>query len=331
MTAIRISDLALEFTGTTTVRALDGVDLDVADGSSVAIVGESGSGKSTLASVIGRLQPRSATIVRGELEVDGIDVLRLSDDALRAYRRDTLAYIAQDPIGSLDPTMRIGAQLRLILRAVGDDDSVARQVELLTSMQITDPARVIRLFPHQISGGMAQRVAIAMAMCRRPKLLIADEPTAALDSQVREEVIRLLFAQAREQGTTIVWLSHDLPAVARWCDQVAVMYAGRVVERGPADAVLGSPVHPYSRALAATDPSRARRGERLASIPGSPPVLHGESEGCAFAARCAHRIDACEVVRPEPVPPRQSLCIRTAELVDAGRRAGLTPEEEVSA
>ncbi|KJL29388.1 ABC transporter ATP-binding protein [Microbacterium oxydans] len=331
MTAIRISDLALEFTGATTVRALDGVDLDVADGSSVAIVGESGSGKSTLAAAIGRLQPRSASIVRGQLEVDGIDVLGLDDDALRAYRRDTLAYIAQDPIGSLDPTMRIGAQLRLILRAVADDDSVARQVELLAAMQISDPARVIRLFPHQVSGGMAQRVAIAMAMCRRPKLLIADEPTAALDSQVREEVIRLLFTQAQEQGTTIIWLSHDLPAVARWCDQVAVMYAGRVVERGPAAAVLGRPVHPYSRALAATDPSRARRGERLASIPGSPPVLHGESEGCAFAARCAHRIDACEVVRPEPLGERHSLCIRAAELVDADHRAGSHPGEELSA
>lgn len=331
MTAVRISDLALEFTGATTVRALDGVDLDVATGSSVAIVGESGSGKSTLAAVIGRLQPRSAHIVRGELEVDGIDVLGLGHEALRTYRRDTLAYIAQDPIGSLDPTMRIGAQLKLVLRAVGDDGSLPRQMKLLESMRITDPARVVRLFPHQISGGMAQRVAIAMAMCRRPKLLIADEPTAALDSQVREEVIRLLFTQAREQGTTILWLSHDLPAVARWCDEVAVMYAGRVVERGPAAAVLGSPVHPYARALAATDPSRARRGERLSSIPGSPPVLHGESEGCAFAARCAHRIDACDVIRPEPVSPRHSLCIRTAELVDADRRARLLPEEEVSA
>jgi oligopeptide/dipeptide ABC transporter ATP-binding protein len=331
MTAVHISDLALDFTGATTVRALDGVDLDVADGSSVAIVGESGSGKSTLAAVIGRLQPGSARIVRGALDVDGIDVLSLDDDALRAYRRDTLAYIAQDPIGSLDPTMRIGAQLKLVLRAVGDDGSPRRQVQLLESMLIADPARVVRLFPHQISGGMAQRVAIAMAMCRRPKLLIADEPTAALDSQVREEVMRLLFAQAREQGTTILWLSHDLPAVARWCDEVAVMYAGRVVERGPASAVLGSPVHPYARALAATDPSRARRGERLSSIPGSPPVLHGESEGCAFAARCVHRIDACEVVRPEPLGPRRSLCIRAAELVDADHRPGLQPGEEVSA
>lgn len=330
MTAVRISDLTLDFTGATTVRALDGVDLDIVAGSSVAIVGESGSGKSTLASVIGRMQPRSARIVRGALEVDGRDVLGLDDEALRRYRRDTLAYIAQDPLGSLDPTMRIGAQLRLILRGIGDDSSRARQIALLDSMRIADPERVIRLFPHQISGGMAQRVAIAMAMCRRPTLLIADEPTAALDSQVREEVIRLLFTRAREQGTTILWLSHDLPAVARWCDEVAVMYAGRVVERGPASAVLGRPVHPYSRALAATDPTRARRGERLASIPGSPPVLHGESQGCAFADRCAHRIDACAAIRPEPVPPRHSLCIRTAELLEADRQSGVSRQEGVS-
>ena len=331
MTALRISDLALEFTGTTTVRALDGVDLEVDDGSSLALVGESGSGKSTLASVVGRLQPRSARIVRGRVDVDGIDVLSLGPEALRAYRRDTLAYVAQDPIGSLDPTMRIGAQLRLVLRAVGEDDSPQRRTALLEAMQIADAPRVLRLFPHQISGGMAQRVAIAMALCRRPALLIADEPTAALDSQVREEVVRLMFTQAREQGTTILWLSHDLPAVARWCDEVAVMYAGRVVERGGAAEVLGSPVHPYSRALAATDPSRARRGERLASSPGAPPVLHGEAEGCAFAARCAFRVDACEISRPAPVAPRHSLCIRTAELAGASPGEPRPAAQEVRA
>ncbi|MCP2635173.1 ABC transporter ATP-binding protein [Microbacterium sp. HD4P20] len=320
MTAVRIRDLVLEFTGTTTVRALDGVDLEVAEGSSLAIVGESGSGKSTLASVVGRLQPRSARIVNGTLEVGGVDVLALDAGGLRRYRRDALAYIAQDPIGSLDPTMRIGRQLQLVLSAMGDDTSTRRQLELLEAMQIENPARVIRLFPHQVSGGMAQRVAIAMAMCRTPKLLIADEPTAALDSQVREEVVRLLFDQARAQGTTVLWLSHDLPAVARWCDEVAVMYAGRVVERGPAQAVLGQPVHPYSRALAATDPSRARRGERLASIPGAPPMLHGPAEGCAFAPRCPARIEACATTRPQPAVTRHSLCIRTEELLAQDRQ-----------
>ncbi|QLD11623.1 ABC transporter ATP-binding protein [Microbacterium oleivorans] len=318
MSAVTIRDLALDFVGSTTVRALDGVDLEIDEGSSLALVGESGSGKSTLASVLGRLQPPSARIVRGGIEVAGIDVLGLGTAALRRYRRDELAYIAQDPIGSLDPTMRIGRQLQLVLRSTGQDASTSRRRELLEEMQIDAPDRVLPLFPHQVSGGMAQRVAIALAMCRRPRLLIADEPTAALDSQVREEVVRLMFAQARALGTTILWLSHDLPAVARWCDDVAVMYAGRVVERGRARDVLGTPVHPYSRALAATDPSRMRQGERLASIPGAPPVLHGESAGCAFSERCAVSVAACATTRPQPGPVRASLCIRTDELVRSG-------------
>ncbi|MDF2990898.1 MAG: hypothetical protein K0S37_1412 [Microbacterium sp.] len=317
MSAVTIRDLALDFDGSPTVRALDGVDLEIAEGSSLALVGESGSGKSTLASVLGRLQPRSARIVRGEVRVAGIDVLTLDVPALRRFRRDELAYVAQDPIGSLDPTMRIGRQLQLVLRSTGQDASLARRVDLLEAMRIADPGRVLRLFPHQVSGGMAQRVAIALALCRRPRLLIADEPTAALDSQVREEVVRLMFDQARALGTTILWLSHDLPAVARWCDDVAVMYAGRVVERWRAADVLGAPVHPYSRALAATDPSRVREGERLASIPGAPPVLHAEASGCAFEPRCPVRIEACARSRPEPTPVRASLCIRTDELLRA--------------
>ncbi|GAA1860810.1 ABC transporter ATP-binding protein [Microbacterium koreense] len=323
MTGVSIRDLVLEFPAAS-VRALDGLDLEVAEGSSMAIVGESGSGKSTLASVIGRLQPDSAHIPRGRVLVGEQDVLALSSNDLRVFRRERLAYIAQDPIGSLDPTMRIGRQLQLVLRTIGDDTSTARQTGLLEGMQIAHPERVLRLFPHQISGGMAQRVAIAMAMCRRPRLLIADEPTAALDAQVREEVIRLMFEQARHLGTTILWLSHDLTAVSRWCDEVAVMYAGRVVERGPAGSVFDTPVHPYTRALAHADPSRAARGERLAGIPGTPPLLHGESLGCAFAPRCAFALDECHAIRPEPSSIRHSLCIRTDELVANDR-------EEVSA
>lgn len=322
MTAVRVDDLVLEFTGETPVRALDGVDLDVAAGSSLAIVGESGSGKTTLASVLGRLQPRAARIERGSVQVDGRDVLGLDHAQLRALRRQTLAYVPQDPIGSLDPTMRIGRQLALVLRACGQDPSRERQLELLAGMHIDAPDRVVRLFPHQISGGMAQRVAIALALCRRPRVLIADEPTAALDSEVREEVVRLWFERAADIGTTTLWLSHDLPAVARWCDEVAVMYAGRIVERGPARAVLDQPVHPYARALAGTDPSRLREGERLVSIPGSPPVLHGPSTGCAFAPRCEFRIEPCESTHPEPVAltgGRASLCLRTDELVLADR------------
>src|SRR5690606_6802191 len=175
-----------------------------------------------------------------------------------------------------------------------------------------------RAYPHQLSGGMAQRVAIALAMARSPELLVADEPTAALDSQVREEVLGMVFTLAAEAGTGILWLSHDLPAVARRCDRVAVMYGGRVVEHGPARDVLGAPAHPYTAALAASAPSAAGPGERLEPVPGRPPVLTGPSPGCAFAPRCPYRIGRCESERPRPVRVREQdvLCHRAAELAE---------------
>lgn len=315
--ALEIDDVAVEFTtGSGRVRALDGATLTVQPGISVAIVGESGSGKSTLASLVGRLQPRSAEIVRGTVRVDGLDVMGMDVGALRELRRTTLGMVPQDPIGSLDPTLRVGRQLQLVLRQAGRDARNEARIALLEAVRIDDPPRVLRLYPHQLSGGMAQRVAIAIAMCRSPRLLIADEPTAALDAQVREDVIRVMFEQAHATGTTILWLSHDLPTVGRWCDEVAVMYAGRTVEQGPADTVLGSPVHPYTRALAAADPSRVPRGARLASIAGVPPVLQDAADGCAFAPRCGYVTDGCRTTRPEPaiVGERTHLCLRAEEL-----------------
>ncbi|SDU78718.1 ABC transporter ATP-binding protein [Jiangella alkaliphila] len=317
MSALEIDDVAVEFaTESGPVRALDGASLTVRPGSSVAIVGESGSGKSTLASLIGRLQPGNARIVRGSVHVDGRDVAQLDTRALRELRRTMLGSVPQDPIESLDPTLRIGRQLQLVLRLAGKDSGVPARRALLEGVRIDDPDRVLRLHPHEVSGGMAQRIAIAIAMCRSPRILVADEPTAALDAQVREDVIRLMFEQARATGTTIVWLSHDLPTVARWCDEVAVMYAGRIVEHGPAAEVLGSPVHPYTRALAAADPTRVRQGERLASIGGGPPVLHAEADGCAFAPRCAFADDACSAGRPGPstLRGRVHLCRRAEAL-----------------
>lgn len=321
--ALLIEDVALDFVaGDRRVRGLDGANLRVEPGRSVAVVGESGSGKSTLASLVGRLQPDAAQVIRGRVLVDGVDVASLDAAGIRGLRRDTLGAVPQDPIGSLDPTMRIGRQLALALHGVRRDSGRREQAGLLGRMQITDPERVLQLFPHQVSGGMAQRISIAIAMCRRPRILIADEPTAALDSQVKDGVVELLFAEARAAGTTILWLSHDLPAVSRWCDEVAVMYAGRIVEHGPARAVLEHPVHPYSRALAGTDPTRTAQGERLQTIAGTPPVLVGEALGCAFADRCPSVVDACRTTRPGPVTvrigqaPRESLCLRTAELLE---------------
>ncbi|MEU8147452.1 ABC transporter ATP-binding protein [Nonomuraea sp. NPDC048901] len=325
-----------------TARALDGADLRVAAGEAVGVVGESGSGKSTLGAAIGRLLPRQAVVAAGSVRVAGEPVLDLPPAALRRLRRQRLGFVFQDPIASLDPTMRVGAQLRLVLRAHGRDGRSGRdgserpdgregrqgpqgpdgraglqaQVAFhLERVKLDDP-RVATAYPHQLSGGMAQRVAIALAMAASPELLVADEPTASLDSQVREEVLNVVFALARQAGTSIVWLSHDLPAVARRCDRVAVMYAGRVVESGPAADVLGDPVHPYTAALARSAPAVAVPGVRLEPVPGRPPVLTGPSPGCAFAPRCPFAEDRCATERPEPVRvgAKDVLCHRAAEL-----------------
>lgn len=308
MSLLSVRNLVIDYPAT---RALDGADLDLSPGETLGLVGESGSGKSTLGSAVGRLLPRAARRTEGEVRVAGEPVFDLPPGKLRHLRRRHLGFVFQDPIASLDPTMRVGAQLRLVLGRGEDVGHHLRRVKL-------DESRVARAYPHQLSGGMAQRVAIAMAMAGSPELLVADEPTAALDSQVREEVLNVVFSLAAEAGTGILWLSHDLPAVARRCDQVAVMYGGRVVERGPAREVLGAPAHPYTAALSGSAPAAAALGERLEPVPGRPPVLTGPSPGCAFAPRCPYRIERCGHERPEPLRVREQdvLCHRATELAD---------------
>lgn len=266
MRILDIRDLVVDYSKRDeTIRALDGASLSVDAGDSIGLVGESGSGKSTVASAIGRLLPRNARYTSGSIEVDGHDVLALDPDGLRALRRELLGFIPQDAVPALDPTMRIGRQLQLALRGI--PMGRAEQLDLMERVRMRDPERVLRAFPHEISGGMAQRIVIAMTMARRPRILVADEPTAALDSSVRAEVTKLLFDLAADAGTTVVWLSHDLRSVGRWCRRVAVMYQGKVVEEGPAEQVLESPTHPYTVALAAADPARAKPGERIETTP----------------------------------------------------------------
>lgn len=308
---VELTDVCLDYvTPTRQVRALDGATLSVAPGETIGIVGESGSGKSTVASLLGRMLPDVAQVRSGAVRVAGRDVLDLQRPELIKLRREVLGFVWQDPIGSLDPTMRIGRQLSLV---AGRGTPRAELIRMLTEVLIDEPERVLGLFPHQISGGMAQRITIAMAMARRPRVLIADEPTAALDTQVRNEVLALIFRLAAEQGTSVLWLSHDLRSVARWCSSVAVMYAGRVVETGPAAKVLADPVHPYTRALAGADPALARAGRdsRLVTIGGSPPVLELAATGCAFAERCPDVAAVCRTLRPIETlvaSDRSSLC-----------------------
>jgi peptide/nickel transport system ATP-binding protein len=309
---LEVDDLAVDYEPRgRRVRALDGADLVVDAGETVGIVGESGSGKSTLGSAVGGLLPRTARRAAGSLAVAGEQVFDLPSKDLRRVRRERLGFVFQDPIGSLDPTMRVGAQLRLV-RGNGGGDPLSH----LERVRLADPRRVARAYPHQLSGGMAQRVAIALAMARTPRLLVADEPTAALDSQVREEVLDVVFSLTEDSGTSILWLSHDLGAVARRCSRVAVMYGGRVVEEGPAGDVFGRPAHPYTAALARSAPARATRGARLVPVPGRPPVLDGPAAGCAFAARCPYAEERCFHERPEPVTigNQSVLCHRAGNL-----------------
>ncbi|MEU5397717.1 ABC transporter ATP-binding protein [Streptomyces sp. NPDC005963] len=301
---LAVEDLVAEYrTPQRTVRALDGVDLVVDRGERVGVVGESGSGKSTLGLVVGRLLPAATRYPRGRVLVEGESVLELPPERIALLRRERLGLIAQDPVGALNPTLRIGRQLRLALRSgrrtarkPGDGELSA----MLDRVLIRDPERVLRLYPHEISGGMAQRVAVAMVMAREPDLLIADEPTAALDSQVRTEVLRLIFSLASEHRTTVLWLSHDLAGVTRWCERTVVMYGGRVVEDGPAGDVLTAPQHPYTAALSDTDPARATSGERLRTIRGGPPAPDAHTDGCVFAPRCERVTELCRTDRPEP-------------------------------
>lgn len=261
MSLIDVDGLVVEYaTRDRVVRALDGTSLAVEAGERVAIVGESGSGKSTLGASLGALLPRPARVAEGSVRIEGQDLAQLGRQALRSLRRETLGFIPQDPIATLDPTKRVGRQLAMVVGDIGGDTSRNALANLLEDVRINDPESVLRRFPHQLSGGMAQRVAVAIAMVRKPRVLVADEPTAALDANVRRDVLRLIFEIAGETGATVLWLSHDLDAVAKWCERVVVMYRGEVVEDGPATVVLQDPEHPYTKSLLDSMPSRLQRG-----------------------------------------------------------------------
>ena len=310
------------------VRALDDVHLKIAPGETLGLVGESGCGKSTLAYSLLRLVPPPGRIVKGEVLWKGQDLLRLSDQAIRHVRGKEIALIFQDPSAALNPVLTIGthvAEPLQIHRGMGRQEAWQEAVELLEAVGIPDPAVRAKDYPHQMSGGMKQRVSIAMAIACSPDLLIADEPTSALDVTVQAQILELLERLKEELRLAILLVSHDLGVVAQHADRVAVMYAGRIVEEAPVGLIFHDPKHPYTtgllRSLPGASGSVGSAGKKkLHGIPGTVPDLAALPPGCAFAPRCPLEFDACRRVVPPLLtvsPEHLAACYAYPEIVAA--------------
>lgn len=289
-------------TDSSAVEIVRGISFSVEAGETVGIVGESGSGKSFTALSVAGLLPNGARVTDGSVRVDGRDVVALPEAQRRALRGATVGMVYQDPMTSLNPMMRIGAQVREGLTAHGWSraDATARSIEVLHEVGLPSPDAMARLYPHQLSGGMRQRVLIATALAPRPKILIADEPTTALDVTIQQQILELINQLRDEYGLAVVWITHDLGVVARIARRVMVMYAGRIVEVATTEDLFARPTHPYSEGLIASIPPMGS-AERLPlpQIGGMPVSLTDLPPGCPFAPRCAHRIDRCDTEEPD--------------------------------
>jgi len=310
-------------TGAGVVRAVDDVSWSVEPGETVAIVGESGSGKSVTALSVLRLIPDPpGRITAGEVWFGGRDLMTLSDEEMREVRGGAIGMVFQEPMTSLNPVLTIGRQITETLeqhRGLDRGASYQRAVELLMLVGIADAARRLKQYPHQLSGGMRQRVMIAIALACEPKLIIADEPTTALDVTIQAQILELMKALTQRLGVALVIITHNLGVVARYANRVNVMYAGRIVESGPATEIYHRPRHPYTIALLRSVPRLDRpRQARLDPVEGQPPDLTRLDEGCSFRPRCRFAIDACATARP-PLAPigdgvHLSACFRSHEL-----------------
>jgi oligopeptide/dipeptide ABC transporter ATP-binding protein len=302
---LEVEDLRTTFfTDDGAVGAVDGVSFDLDRGQVLGIVGESGSGKSVTMLSIMRLLSEQHSKTTGSVTFDGVDVLALPQKAMREYRGSEMAMIFQDPMTSLNPVYRVGWQLVEAIRL--HDDSISkpaaidRAAEVLASVGIPSPRERLDAYPHELSGGMRQRVMIAMALVNNPKLLIADEPTTALDVTTQAQIIELIRRLREDFNSAIVFITHDLGVVAELCDEVLVMYAGNVVEHAEVDDLFSNPQHPYTWGLLGSLPSRHLRSARLYSIPGAPPSMLRPPAGCRFNPRCEFVMDIC---REGPQPP----------------------------
>jgi peptide/nickel transport system ATP-binding protein len=295
-------------------KAVDDVSFTLARGEILGLAGESGSGKSvTGLSVLGLIDP-PGRIESGRILYRGNDLRGLDAETLRQLRGNRIAMVFQDPMMTLNPVLRIDTQMIEALQAhgpIGRAEARARACEALRKVGIPAPEERMESYPHQLSGGMRQRVAIAIALLNRPDLVIADEPTTALDVTIQAQILYEVRALCREAATALIWITHDLAVLAGLADRIAVMYAGRIVESGPVGEVLDRPLHPYTRGLIDAVPSRNRRGTRLAQIPGNAPRITELPSGCAFRPRCERASARCatEVPRTLPAPGRELRCV----------------------
>ena len=320
-----VRELTVEFdTMQGTLRAADHVSFSVSEGEVLGIVGESGSGKSVSVQSILRLLPSPpARIVAGEVHYGGRDLLQLPNHELRKVRGNEIALVSQDPIPALNPVLTVGRQIAEAIWAhhpdVSKREASARAVELLRSVQVPNSEVRVREYPHQFSGGMAQRVVIAMAIANNPRLLIADEPTTALDVTVQAQVMRTLRNAQQATGAAMILITHDLALIAEFAHRLVVMYGGRAVESGPVKDVFRDPRHPYTRALLASIPRLDVRTQRLTAVGGAPPQLNNLPTGCAFHPRCTlmHGLEKCRGGSPDLRPVevgRSSACHFAEEL-----------------
>jgi oligopeptide transport system ATP-binding protein len=318
MPLLTVDNLATYFhTRNGVVRAVDGISYAVEAGETLGIVGESGSGKSvSIYSLLGLIPQPPGKVESGAAPFDGTDLLGCSQNTLRGIRGKRISIIFQDPMTALNPFMTIGEQVMEPLRVhegASKAEAHARAVAALTEVGIQDAAERMKSFPHQFSGGMRQRVMIAMALITKPDLLIADEPTTALDVTVQAQILDLIKRLQRDHGMAVILITHDLGVIANACDRVLVMYAGRIVESAATKDLFARPRHPYTRALMASMPSVHEKGEELYTIPGLPPDLARPIAGCAFAERCEHAADACReetIALADIVENHASACIR---------------------
>ena len=303
---VEIDHLNIRFTGERTVHAVNDLSLTLGEGEVLGLLGESGSGKSVTLRALMRLLPRKRTQISGRVNVLGRDVLALDDDELSAFRGQTVSMIFQEPALALDPVYTIGRQIaESVIRHEGksEREAMARALEMLEVVRIPSAKRRLEAYPHEMSGGMRQRAMIALALACKPKILLADEPTTALDATVQIQILLLLRELQREFGMSVIFVTHDIGVAIEICDRVAVMYAGQIVEQGTLSQIVRSPVHPYPKGLLASTVHGAKRGQRLETIPGTPPSLDRLPDNCSFAPRCGFVQPRCT----EQLPPNVTI------------------------